>query len=99
MENIYLEKITKNELKILVKEAISEVNNNIPNTDKAINSKYLTRKEVAKLFNISLTTLNERTKQGNIQAYRIGNRVLYKLNDVDNSLIQVKNLKYKRGVI
>jgi hypothetical protein len=32
-----------------------------------------------------------------LQSYRIGNRVFYKPDEVEESLMQVKNLKYKRG--
>lgn len=58
---------------------------------------YYSRSEVAKLLKISLPTLNEWSKQGIIQSYRIGKRVLYKTEEIENSLIEVENYKYKRG--
>ena len=44
------------------------------------------RKETAKKLCISLPTLHLFTKEGIIRAYRIGNRVLYKQEDIDNAL-------------
>jgi hypothetical protein len=39
---------------------------------------YLSRVEVTKLLKISLLTLNDWSKLGWLQSYKIGNRVLYK---------------------
>lgn len=44
------------------------------------------RKETAKTLCISLPTLHTLTKEGIIRAYRIGNRVLYKQEDIDQAL-------------
>lgn len=44
------------------------------------------RKETARILNISLPTLHLFTKEGIIRAYRIGNRVLYKQEDIENAL-------------
>jgi excisionase family DNA binding protein len=57
---------------------------------------YLTRTEVSKLLKISLPTLNEWTKLGRLQSYKIGNRVLYRQADVENSLHKVAAHKYKK---
>lgn len=58
--------------------------------------KYLTRQETAKLLQISLVTLNEWSKKGIIQSYRIGGRIRYKKSELEDSLREVKNLKYRR---
>ena len=47
---------------------------------------YLTRNEVTELLKISLPTLWRWTKQNKLQSYFIGSRVLYKLDEVHNSL-------------
>jgi excisionase family DNA binding protein len=52
---------------------------------------YLSRKDVSKLLGISYPTLNEWSKKGILKAYRIGNRVLYKSNEVDESLTQINS--------
>lgn len=57
----------------------------------------LTRKDTAQLLKISLPTLGEWTKNGTITAYRIGNRVLYKLNEVDEALERIRTVKAEGG--
>ena len=59
---------------------------------------YLSRNEVCKLLKISLPTLNDWSKLGWLQSYKMGNRVLYKQDEVENSLHQVASLKFKKGV-
>lgn len=56
----------------------------------------MSRKETAKYLCISLPTLHDWTKNGIIKAHRIGNRVLYKLNDIHQALEEVK-ITIKRG--
>ena len=51
---------------------------------------FLTRKETSFLLKISLTSLNEYTKNGTLCAYRIGGRVLYKQEGVEAALKQMK---------
>ena len=60
-------------------------------------SNYLSRTEVCKLLKITLPTLNDWSKLGRLQSYKIGNRVLYKQDEVENALHQVASLKFKRG--
>lgn len=65
---------------------------NIPTSKR-----YATREQVSKLLHISLPTLNQLTKDGELIAYRIGNRVLYDLAEIDSSLNQITTMKYKRN--
>jgi len=58
--------------------------------DKKEKVEYLTRREVTEYLGISLPTLNEWTKSGKLIGYRIGTRVRYKRNEVDNSLKQMR---------
>ena len=58
---------------------------------------YFTRKEVAKKLHISLPTLNEYTKSGNLKGYRIMGRILYKIDEVDSALTSIEPLKYRRS--
>ena len=62
--------------------AIKQFINPPKSTDKDLKS----RKETARILNISLPTLHLFTKEGSIRAYRIGNRVLYKSEDIENAL-------------
>jgi excisionase family DNA binding protein len=51
-------------------------------------SNYLTRGEVSKYLQISLPTLHSYVKQGLIKSYRIGGKVRFKLEEVDQALTE-----------
>lgn len=98
MGQIYLQQISEADLRQLFEEIIDDrlqKFNFRPGPERS--SGYLSRLEVSNLLKISLPTLNMWTKQGILQSYRIGNRVLYRKEEVESSLITSKNLKYKRG--
>ena len=63
-------------------KAIKQFINPPVSQDKDLKS----RKETARILNISLPTLHLFTKEGIIRAYRIRNRVLYKQQDIENAL-------------
>ena len=60
-------------------------------------SKFISRAEVAEILKISLPTLNEWTKLGRLLSYKMGNRVLYNQEEVEQSLTQVTAYKHKKG--
>jgi len=83
--------------KTWIKDVLTEINNQSappPQTRKEI---YGTRKEVAKELKISLVTLNEFTKKGIIQGYRISGRVLYKWTEIYSAVKEMRTEKYRRG--
>ncbi len=47
---------------------------------------YSTRHETAKRLNISLGTLHTQTKKGKIQSHKIGRRILYTLESIQNAI-------------
>ena len=47
---------------------------------------YITRREVANLFKITLVTVHDWTRKGLLTAYKIGNRVYYKRTEVEGAL-------------
>jgi excisionase family DNA binding protein len=60
-------------------------------------TKYLSRAQVAELLKISLPTLHSWTKIQLLQSYKIGNRVLYKQEEVEKALVQTTSIKYKKN--
>jgi hypothetical protein len=68
---------------ILANQLSSKITND---TDKAI----FTRQETASLIHISLPTLNDYTKRGLIKGSRLGTKVLYKIQDIQEALVQIK---------
>jgi excisionase family DNA binding protein len=57
---------------------------------------YLSRKEVSQIFQVSLPTLRQYVKKGFIQSHRIGRRILFKSNEVELALTEVRMQKIKR---
>lgn len=86
---------TSEQLRDLIFGAVHEAMNVIPPRQvEPKPEKFHTRKEVAKQLKISLPTLNDWSKRGLIKSYMIGGRVLYKANEIEQSLNQVKTVKY-----
>lgn len=60
-------------------------------------SKFISRKEVARLLKVSLPTLHDYTKYGWLQSYKIGKRVLYKHEEVLACIEKVATYNRKGG--
>lgn len=50
---------------------------------------YLTRKEVAAIFKISLVTVNDWNKLGILKPYRLGRLVRYKSDEIEAALTRI----------
>jgi len=55
--------------------------------------RYMTRKEVADYLHVSLPTLHEWAKMERIKSYRIGSRILFRSDEVEES---VKIRRFRR---
>ena len=89
MNTIQITQFTPNELKSLLMEGVQQVVNQIreefqPKTP----TEYLTRKQVAKMLDINLTTLNNWTKKRILTSYAIQGRVYYKRDEVEKAIIK-----------
>lgn len=93
-----LQNIELSDIKQIVEEVLEINLQRLKNNAKEDLLTLLTRENTAKLLCISLPTLNEWTKQGVVKAFRIGGRVLYKLEDVNNALTEVKTSKKRGGL-
>tara|TARA_R110002126_G_scaffold290356_1_gene447138 strand:- start:17885 stop:18178 length:294 start_codon:yes stop_codon:yes gene_type:complete len=58
--------------------------------------KNVTVKEASKMLNVTELTIRNYVKQGKIQASKIGRRIVINLESLENSLNEVKSLKYRR---
>ena len=85
MEQSIIIPVSLDDLKQIVTEAVSEAV--IPDEKR-----YLTRKEVAGKFHVSLSTVHAWINSGKIQAVKIGRRTLFDLSEVENAT----SPKYKR---
>ncbi len=50
-------------------------------------NEYLTRQEVADLFNISLSTIHNHVKSGRLKPHYLGRRTYFKRQEVENNLL------------
>jgi hypothetical protein len=83
----------KDVIKATVFEAL---NSNQKIEEQDTKDKFLTRQETAKLLHISLTTLDTYTRLDLIKRYKVGNRVLYKKSDINDSLLEkISSIKFK----
>jgi excisionase family DNA binding protein len=97
MNSIILHGINTEDLKNLFREVIEEkVKQESTPRESEKGLVYLNRFEVAKVLRISLPTLNNWSKDGILQSYRIGNRILYKAEEIEQSVKTVRNLKFKK---
>lgn len=55
--------------------------------------KYLTRDEVADILQISISTISYWNRKGILNPYRLGNKIRYKSNEIDEALIQINSKK------
>ena len=96
MAKFYIDALNESDLRRVFQEELKKVGysgKKETNSSRKIN--YLTRFEVAKLLKISLPTLGNWTKEGILQSYRIGNRVLYKEDEIISAVKETKNLNNK----
>lgn len=59
--------------------------------------KFYTRKETADLLHVTLPTLARLTKDGLITSKRIGSRILYEAEAIDEAVKKQVIFKYRRG--
>lgn len=98
MTKILLNNFELSDIKKVVEEVLENKLKGF-STPKKKELKLLTRKDTAKLLCISLPTLHEWTKTGIVKAHRIGNRVLYKQDEVLKALNQIQTSKMKGGLV
>jgi len=66
-----------------------------PEQPQTLKEGYATRQDVCARLKISLATLHYYTKDGILQKYMIGGRVLYKWEEIEQAVKQIETVKYK----
>lgn len=89
-KTILLHNITLDDLKIELIEALKvEVSNLLIQIEYGKTVEYLTKKEVAKILKISVVTVDDWRRKRIIQAYRVGNRIRFKSDEIEMALIKI----------
>lgn len=89
MSQIYLQGLTPAELSQSLIDGVDKRIKELVDKPEKNELKYLTRKEAADLLSISLPTLHDWCKRKILNPYRIGNRVYFKIGEIDQSLKQI----------
>lgn len=93
LENLLITTYHGTELKTLISDCIKESLLSLDLGKSSTDEKpkqILTRQETANFLQVSLPTLNNYTKEGLIKAFRLGNKVRYKYDDVIDALKRIK---------
>ena len=94
IQNLILTTIAETDFREIVSAAVrSEIAAMYAPQKATAQPDFLTRGETAQRLKISLPTLHLWTKTGTLQGYRIQGRVLYKSNEVENSLQAMQTIK------
>ena len=84
--NQHISAVLRSELKLFRTELLADLK-----TDKNF-----TVKEAADYLNVSQISIHNYRKKGLLPVSKIGRRIVIKKSDLDNSLKEIKSLKYKR---
>lgn len=90
MTKIQLIEVTPNELVNLINEGtkthIQELLKQWQSKEPQNQKEFLTRKETAKLFNVSLVTIHQWQNNGILKVYKAGNRSYFKYSELLETL-------------
>lgn len=87
MKRLEITGLDPDDLKALISETVqSELTNLKASMNSQSYDEILTRKDVAALLKINLSTISEWCKSGKLQPYGIGNRVYFKRSEIEQSL-------------
>ena len=92
MEKNMLVQLNVVELKDLINESVSTAISNI--TKPKAEDELLKRKDVAKLFSVSLVTISDWMKTGKLPFHRINSRIFFKKSEVLDAMQSTR--KYNR---
>lgn len=96
MDNsIILHNLTRDELFSEISKIVSQALDSKLKPEAPIT--YLTKKEAAARLRLSLPTLSRLTANGTLHGLRVGRRVLFIANEIDQALKSIETLKYKRN--
>ena len=92
---IQIHNVTKSEFISIIENVIDE---RLKTALKSKEPENLTIKETAKLLKVSEQSVHNYLKRGLLKAQKVGRILLVKRTSIENSLQDVKSLKYRRDV-
>lgn len=88
--------ISLEELRTLISDSLKRELLNHSKSPPEPNLEFLSRREVAKVLKISLPTLTDYVVRSIIPAYRIGNNVRFRKDEVLNAFQKIQTTKHKK---
>ena len=85
MKKVEIHELTAEELKDMITKAVSSEFKKHSFSLQG-NSDLISRKEAAKIFHVTLSTIDSWCLSGKLKPYKIGNRVRFKRSELDKSL-------------
>ncbi len=79
-------------IRSIIQAEIANIKKSNPSTDETL----LTRKEAAAKLGISLPTLAQRVKRGDLPAFLLGGKIMFKSSEVLSALKPIQTQKSKR---
>lgn len=95
---VQIQDITLDELQSAITRNILKALPTLSDRELKEADKLLTREQTAELLSISLGTLWSWTRKGILISYRIGNKIMYKQNEVHESLVKINHSKTSNDV-
>jgi excisionase family DNA binding protein len=95
MNTIKLYELTPNELTTQVNEGLKTYIENLIKTlseQKSSKKEFLSRKETAEFFGVSLPTIHSWINEGLISSYKMGNRTYFKRSELIEQLLNSKSV-------
>ena len=86
MHSVTITQINRDELSNLINNSLKEFFKTKGEPQKIESNPRLTRKEVAKLFDVSLNCVNDWSKKGILKPYKVGQRTYFKRSECENVL-------------
>ena len=80
----------------LINIIVERVSERVLSDTKKKEPKFYSRKETAQLLHVTLPTLARFTKDGLITAKKVGNRILYDAEAIDEAVRENRIFKYRR---
>ena len=91
LTSIILQNMSAEDIKGLFLQLQKQIEEIRANLVQPSPSTYLTRAEVADLLKCDLSTIHNWTKKGKLKPHGIGNRIYYKLTDIEEALVPIKS--------
>lgn len=89
--------VDHNDLVSLIKSTITEVLEELVHKEEEkVKKRKYTRQEVADILHVSLPTIDAMVKRGQIKCEKLGRRVLFNAEDIDDAVAANKLYRYQR---